>query len=124
MTQLIINGVALPETSNDKYQCPREPLGRNLEMISGRMVIEARGKVYQITYSYDYMGDALMRPLLEALRSGGVLDVQFLPDNSAEMQRGKFLVTSLTNPTFAFSKNGKAYWHNIAFTLREVKPSD
>lgn len=124
MTQLIINGITLPQTSHDKYQCHPVPLGRNLEMISGRMVIEARGKVYQIVYSYDYMGDVLMRPLLEALRSGGVLDVQFLPDNSAEMQSGDFIVTDLTNPTFAFSKSGKAYWHNIAFSLREVKPRD
>lgn len=124
MTQLIINGITLPETSHDKYQCYPAPLGQQLEMISGRIVVEARGNVQKITYSYDYMGDALMRPLLAVLRGGDVIDVKYLPDNSSEMAIGSFIVESLTNPTFAFSKSGKAYWHNIAFTLREVKPHD
>lgn len=124
MTQLIINGIALPETSHDKYQCYPAPLGQQLEMISGRIVIESRGSVQKITYSYDYMGDALMRPLLAALRSGEVIKAQYLPDNSAEMVSGDFIVESITNPTFAFSRSGKAYWHNIAFVLREVKPHD
>ena len=124
MTQLIIGGVVLPQTSHDKYRCYPQTLGRQLEMISGRVVTEARGHVQIIEYAYDYMGDALMRPLMAALRSGEAMEVSYLPDNSAEMATGRFVVTDMTSPTFAFSKSGKAYWHNIKFELREVSPHD
>ena len=33
-----------------------------------------------------------------------------------------FLTQDFPTPTFAFSRSGKPYWHNISFTLREVKP--
>lgn len=122
MTQLIINGLILPQTSRDKYSCYEEDLGSQLEMISGRMVTELRGKVQIVTWSYDYLGDALCRPLLATLRSGRSFPVSYLPDSSDNLVSGQFLKTSLTNPTFAFSRGGKAFWHNIAFTLREVSP--
>ena len=41
MTQLIINGIYLPETSKDKYQCYPGELSVNVQMISGRTVQEA-----------------------------------------------------------------------------------
>lgn len=124
MTQLIINGLVLPQTSRDKYACYEEDLGTQIEMISGRMVTELRGKVQHIIWSYDYLGDALCRPLLATLRSGRSFPVQYLPDNGDALLSGVFLKTSLTNPTFAFSRNGRAFWHNIAFELREVSPHD
>lgn len=122
MTQLIINGLVLPQTSRDKYSCYEEDLGSQLEMISGRLVTELRGKVQHITWSYDYLGDALCRPLLAVLRSGQPLAVAYLPDSGDQMASGIFVKTELTNPTFAFSRGGRAYWHNIAFSLREVSP--
>lgn len=124
MTQLIVNGITLPQTSHDKYSCYPEVLEAQIEMISGRIVKEVRGHVWRISWRYDYMGDALMRPLLATLRSGGAVEVSFLPDTGAELLTGRFIVESLKNPTFAFAKNGKAYWHNIEFTLREVEPHD
>ena len=57
MTQLIINGIYLPETSRDKYQCYPEELSVNVAMISGRTVREVRGHVQMISWSYDYMGN-------------------------------------------------------------------
>ena len=39
-------------------------------------------------------------------------------------KNGTFLVDSITQPTFAFSKGGVGLWHNVGFTLREVKPHD
>lgn len=122
MTQLIIGGLVLPQTSRDRYSCYEEDLGSQLDMISGRRVTELRGKVQIISWSYDYLGDDLCRPLLTILRSGGSFPVSYLPDTSNELQEGTFLKTSLTNPTFAFSRGGKPFWHNIAFTLREVSP--
>ena len=125
MTQLILNSnIALPEASRDKYRCYPDTLSTQVEMISGRMVEEERGHVQIIEYSYDYMGNVLMRQALEVLRSGKSFPVAYLPDGGDELVSGVFLCTSLTQPTFAFSKQGVPYWHNFAFTLREVKPHD
>lgn len=124
MVQLIIDGVALPETSRDKYSCHPEILGQQIDMISGRRVTEVRGVVQKINYSYDYMGDELMRQVLSVIRSGRSFEVSYLPDDSSELKTSTFLTESYTNPTFAFSKGGAPYWHNIEFVLREVKPHD
>ena len=52
MTQLILNGgIALPETSKDKYRCYPSILNQQVEMISGRLVEEVRGTVQMIEYS-------------------------------------------------------------------------
>lgn len=124
MVQLILNGIYLPETSRDKYSCYETLLGTQIPMISGRIVTEIRGKVQKVHYSYDYMGNELCRQVLEVLRSGKPIEVVYLSDDSDTMKSSRFFVESLTNPTFAFSKRGVPYWHNLAFTLREVEPHD
>ena len=124
MTQLILNGTRLPQTSNDKYSSRPEQLGEQLEMISGRMVTEIRGAVQVISYSYDKLPDDTYRALLAALRSQAAIDVVYLPDDSDTMATGKFICTEFPTPTFAFAKSGKAVWHNVALKLREVKPHD
>lgn len=124
MTQLIINGITLPETSNDKYECYPADLSVQVDMISGRRVSEVRGTVQMIRYRYDYMGNELMRRLLIALRSGLPLTVQYLPDDSDRMAEGRFWVDQMTQPAYAFSRSGVPYWHNVEFTLREVEPHD
>lgn len=123
MTQLILNNsVYLPETSRDKYKCYPSLLGTQVDMISGRRVLEVRGWVQIIEYEYDYMGDSLMRQVLAVLRSGQSFPVAYLPDNADTLTVSTFLTQDFPQPTFAFSKSGVPYWHNVAFTLREVKP--
>ena len=124
MTQLIINGILLPETSRDKYQCYPGELSVNVEMISGRTVREVRGHVQYIVWSYDYMGNELWRQLAQVLRSNTSLTVAYLPDDGDDLVSGEFLVESITQPTFAFSRGGVGLWHNVGFTLREVRPHD
>lgn len=124
MTQLIINGILLPETSRDKYQCYPGELSVNVEMISGRTVREVRGHVQYIVWSYDYMGNELWRQLAQVLRSNTSITVAYLPDDEDELVSGEFLVESITQPTFAFSRGGVGLWHNVGFTLREVRPHD
>ena len=125
MTQIILNGqVALPETSRDKYRCYPATRGQQVEMISGRMVLEERGHVQMVEYSYDYMGNGLMRQVLGILRSGKSFPVAYLPDEGDSLVTGQFLTESITQPTYAFSRGGIPYWHNFGFTLREVKPHD
>ncbi len=120
--QLIINGVLLPTTTHDRYKCYEEDLKEQIKMISGRIVEEVQGTVQKIAYSYDYMGDAKCREVLQALRGRGVKTVSYLPDDGDELRTSTFLVESITQPTLAFFDGGVAKWHNLAFSLREVRP--
>lgn len=129
MIQLILinrNGenIYLPETSRDKYRCYPEILGESLDMISGRRVTEIRGIVQKIEYSYDYMGNDLMRQVLSVLRGSSSFRASYLPDDSDEMASSVFMLESLEQPIFAFSQSGQPYWHSFGFTLREVSPHD
>ena len=123
-TQLIIDGIYLPYTSGDKYKSYPKELGTQIEMISGRVVTEVRGHVQVVEYAYDYMGNALWRQLAAVLRSGGVFPASYLPDDGDEMVTSSFICEKLSNPTFAFARNGEGLWHNISFTLREAEPHD
>lgn len=124
MVQLIVGGVVLPQTSNDKYSCYPETLATQVDMISGRRVQEIRGTVQRISYSYDTLDTDTWRSLASVLRSGSAISVQYLPDDSDTMASSDFLVESLESPTFGFSRSGKGVWHNISFVLREVRPHD
>ena len=113
-TQLILDGVALPYVSGDRYSAHPATLSRQVEMISGRVVSEERGKVWRIT----------CRAALAVLRAGTPFTAAFLPDNGDELVSAEVLVESLTDPTFAFTSHGVPRWHNVGFTLREVRPHD
>lgn len=125
MTQLIINGIYMPEVKGNKYKAEEVPLNVTVEMISGRTVLEKRGKVWKITCAYNYIYDPTgtnLPNLLMTLRDGTPFSVVFLPDNGTELLSSTFIATSVTSPSMSFSANGLAYWTGLAFTLREVKP--
>lgn len=122
MVQIVLGGVKLPEVSKDKYSCWEDDLSVQLEMISGRKVIETRGKIWRVRYSYDYMGTDLLREVLAVLRSGAPIVCSVLPDNSDTTVVTNFLVEEIGPPTMAFSRKDNAFWHNISFALREEKP--
>ena len=68
MTQIILgSNLALPETSRGKYRCYPATLSQQVDMISGRRVLEVRGHVQMVEYAYDYMGNELMRQVLSIL---------------------------------------------------------
>lgn len=127
MTQLIIDGITMPEVSKNKYKAEEVPLSVITEMISGRVTIEERGKVWQITSSYQHLYDpdgTILPSLLNKLRSSRPFLVTFLPDNGTELISSTFIVTSLTSPSMNFSAGGIAYWTGLAFTIREEEPHD
>jgi len=125
VTQLIIDGLVMPEALYDQYSCPEVELGSFEEMISGRIVFESRGKVWQPSCSYDYLMPEDWKKLSKLFRTGRPFTVQFLPDDGdGELQTSQFVCTELNRPTFAFSVDGVAYWHNVSFTLREANPHD
>lgn len=123
-TQLVLAGVALPYTSRDRYRAYPDTLSRQAEMISGRMVAEQRGKVWRVSYSCDWLDDATKNAVLATLRSGEPFEAVFLPDNGTEMVPATMRTESLTPPSFAFTSHGAVRWHNLSFTLREVRPHD
>ena len=128
-TQLVFSDgtdtVILPHTSLDKYECYPEEVGSQVTMISGRVVWESRGHVQKIHYIYDCMGNDLWRRVARFLRSSKSFTVQYLPDDSDDMEVNEFICESHTSPKFAFiGEDGTRYWHNIEFTLREVRPHD
>jgi len=129
MTQIILAGeIPLPEVSRDNYSCWEDMLSVQVDMISGRRVAEQRGKVWKVSYSYDYMGNETLRRVLAVLRTGGPFTATVLPDNSDNVVISTFLVESLDPPTMAFSRRKgdkeAAFWHRVGFTLREEKPHD
>lgn len=125
MTQINLkNNLPLPEVSRDKYACWEEMLSVQVDMISGRRVIEQRGKVWKVSYSYDYMGEVMLRAVLKVLRGDAPFVATVLPDDSDEPVTSTFVVESMSQPTMAFSRRDKAYWHNISFTLREERPHE
>lgn len=123
-TQLILGDVVLPYVSGDRYSAYPDMLSRQVEMISGRVVEEQRGKVWRVSWSCDYLPTETKDAALAVLRSGEPFQAVFLPDNGTEMVAATVLTESLTPPTFAFTSHGVVRWHNLAFTLREVTPHD
>lgn len=125
MNQIILNGILLPQASFDKYACWEEALTRQLDMISGRRVLERIGKkwkVWRVRWAYDYLEDETCRPVLATLRSGGPFIASVLPDSADGMVTSSFVAESITEPTFLIDDNGRAVWHGLGFTLREEYP--
>lgn len=120
---LQIEDIPLPSPGFDNYACWEDPLRVSLEMIPGNMVQEERGMVWRVRYASDYLGDSIMRPLLEYLRSGRVIATA-LPDNADEPVTAAFLVDSLTPPSLLALDGTEPIWHNLSFTLREEEPHD
>lgn len=125
MTQLIVNNsIALPEVRDGNYSAVETDLSVQVEMISGRLVEEIRGSVWTISYAKARLPDAQWRALKAVLKGRSSFPVQFLANDRDEMVTATVLCTALTEPRFAWSRNGVPYWTGLSFTLREVRPHD
>lgn len=122
--QLAIEGTVYPEASgaNGSYACYDEDLSVSDVMASGRMVFEVRGRVRHIDYQYPYFDDELMKKCLSDLRTKKALDVIFAIAGSDTPASSKFVCTSIPNPKYKMSVEGKVYWTDISFSLREIDP--
>lgn len=121
--QLIINGVRCPTTTRDRYAATPVDYKELMQMADKSWAEEVVGTGTRIVYSYDKMDDGTYQDLLKALRGGGVKNVSYLPDDgTTELVPSQFLVETLPNPTLQFYLNQTPRWHNVAFSLIEVKP--
>ena len=121
--QLIINDVRCPTTTRDRYHATPVDYKELLQMADRSWSEEVVGTGTRIVYSYDKMEDGTYQELLRVLRGGGVKKVSYLPDDgTTELRQSDFLVETLPNPTLQFYINQTPRWHNVAFTLIEVRP--
>lgn len=118
---LVINGIELPAVSGDNYRCNYVAQEKTKEAIDGTLIREWRGRRCEIEYNIDYLGNAKMRELLAALRSGRALTVEYLPDDGDLPESGEFICTKYPEPVAAFARGGVLLWHNVSFTLQSVK---
>lgn len=135
MTQLILdsrgNPVVLPEASRERYSAALAPLSEDVEMISGRLVRELRGNVWQIAYEYNYFKQAMKDRVIAVCRKGMREPIwcDFLPPESGgELMSSRFWVMDFEEPKFYWSRDVRGtptpFWGGFSLTLREVKPND
>lgn len=132
MTQLIIDGVVLPESQKGGYTVEKVPLSVDVQMVTGRMVRELRGNVWTITYQYGFFDDEMKNKVIAACEKGRNIPILcgFLPQESAEeLTYSNFFVTKFNRPKFMWSKKKTTgevvpLWADFSFELREVAPSD
>lgn len=117
-------GLAMPNVSFDQYSCWEDMLSVQVDMISGRRVVEERGLIWRVSVSYDYLTDSVLRAALAILRSGAPFIASVLPDSRDTPVTSRFLVESLTQPKLLAFDSSKPIWHGLAFSLREEEPHD
>lgn len=135
MTQLILDtaedSVVLPECREQLYSAAIVPLSEDVEMISGRLIRELRGSVWQISYQYGYFTPEMKNRVISVCRKGLGTPIRcsFLPPESeGELLSSVFWVMTFSEPKFFWSRsvNGAPVpmWGDFSLTLREVKPND
>lgn len=123
MTQLILDGVYMPERSNGAYACWEDDLHKQIEMISGRIVREHRGKVWRASATYDYLDTETYTAALAVLRGGNSFPATVLTDDGSNtLVASTFLLESMTPAKFAFVDGNVPVWTGLSFQIREVKP--
>lgn len=135
ITQLVLDSrgdpVVLPQASRERYSAVLAPLSESVEMISGRLVQELRGSVWQVSYKYNYFSPDMKDRVIAACRKGrrGPIWCDFLPPESGgELLSSRFWVMDYTEPKFYWSRDVRGapvpFWGGYALKLREVRPSD
>lgn len=139
MTQLILDvggaNIELPESKKGGYTAIMTPLSEYVEMISGRMVAELRGNVWEVSYQYGYFDDAMKNKVLSVVEKGRTAPIQcaiLTPDSLRELTYSSFFVTSFNYPKFMWSRDvdesGETrpmpLWGDFSLSLREVNPHD
>ena len=138
MTQLVLDGIALPEAIKDTYKAYKDDLGVELQMISGRTVKEVRDSVWRISYSGGYFDPDTKNALLAACEKGKREPIRcgFLraEEDSENLIYGDFWVKSYKRPKFAWSTTEQVgevgnvqtvvrpLWVGFAVELRGVRP--
>lgn len=136
ITQLIldIDGPApliLPERRMGGYTAELNPLSVDVEMVTGRLVKELRGDVWEIKYQYGYFTEKMKNRVIEVCRRGRrkPITCEFLPpESTGERLVSRFWVMDFKQPKFYWSRpDGDGLpvplWGDFSMALREVKPN-
>lgn len=137
MTTLILDtdglDIQLPESRKGGYTAVLAPLSVDVEMITGRLVRELRGNVWEINYQYGYFDEEMKTLVIAACEKGRrePITCGFLPPKSNDFLYSRFWVMDLQYPKFMWSTHllgdgelPRPLWGDFAVSLREVRPSD
>lgn len=126
MTQLILDGIVLPESVKDGYAVENDFDNVELEMISRRTVRELRKPVWKIRYQYGYFDTETRNALISACEKGKnePITCGFIIPENEDMQYSEFWVETYKRPVFAWSRDGKPLWMDFSVELKEVRPHD
>lgn len=138
MTQLILDTtgycVVMPESQKGGYTAQFTPLHEDVEMITGRLVLELRGNVWVLNYQYGWFEAEMKNRVISACEKGKRTPItcDFLtPDSTGALSTSRFWVTAFTYPKFFWStrligdhETPYPLWGDFSLTLREVKPGD
>ena len=135
MTQLILDGIVLPESIKDTYKAWREILSTEVQMISGRVVRENRGFVWCIEYQHGYFDDETRNALIAACEKGRTRPITcgFMTQEGGNiLTYSDFFVKKFERPKFFWSTEvaqgdifvPKPMWADFSVNLREVRPHD
>lgn len=131
MTQLIFDGIQLPESEKDGYCAWREELSVEKVMANSRLIKEIRGGVWRVRYQYGYFDTEMKNKVLAACEKAKRTPVAcgfLVPNSDGTLKYSRFFLTSMSYPMFMWSRNAKGtptpMWADFSFELREVEPSD
>ena len=134
MTQLILDGIEMPESQKGGYKAWPEPLSVDVQMVSGRTVREVKGSVWKASYQYGYFTDEMKEKVISACERGRRSGIYcgLLTPNSNTLYYSTFLVMGFTYPKFMWSRlvdgaEGSTpvpVWADFSVELQEVRPHD
>lgn len=124
-TFLVIDGVWIEDMESNTCKVYEKDMSVYLEMISGRMVSEERGRAWVIELSFSSLNADALASLNAALADRRKHTITFLPpDGGTELRVSEFYLTSRPAPALASWVDDLPEWTDFNFVFEEVKPHD
>lgn len=122
---LVINNILIPDMEQDSLTIYEQPLDQTLRMISGRMVIEERGRIWVIKANFEDIDPDLFRRMTASLRSNWIHNIAFLPpDGGKEVIASRFVLTQQPAPALRSWQDEYPAWASLSYTFEEEEPHD
>lgn len=120
---LVIDNVLIPDMERDRLKIYEKDLDVELRMMSGRMVIEERGKIWVIEASFSEIDAGLLKELTDAMAGTQVHTIAFLPPTGgADLRSGRFILTKRPQPALKSWMAELPEWSGLEYTFEEEIP--
>lgn len=122
---LVINNILIPDMEKDSLTIYEQPLDQSLRMISGRMVIEERGRIWVIKANFEDIDTQLLQELTASLKSNWIHNIAFLPpDGGKNVISSRFVLTQQPTPALRSWQDEYPAWASLSYTFEEEEPHD